>query len=130
MKFPHVSQLQFLKEVRKQFMTEFDYRREAASLRTVHNNLKDNFKEVWENKGLFMKFPHVLWEGCGAAAGRRVLHARHSGDGLHSWHQAAHRHQGPPLSYFHFCISTFVFPLLIAPLAEPLRLVCQASVRR
>ena len=42
----HLAQLQFLKEIRKQFMTEFDYRREAASLRTVHDNLKDKFKEV------------------------------------------------------------------------------------
>ena len=38
-------QVPFLKEVRKQFMTEFDYRREADNLQTVATNLEPYYSD-------------------------------------------------------------------------------------
>ncbi len=39
-------QVPFLREIRKQFMTEFDYEREALSLATVAANIEPHFPEA------------------------------------------------------------------------------------
>lgn len=55
-KIAQPEQLPFLREVRKQFMTEFDYAREARSLQQIADNIEPIFNEV--------RVPHPLPELC------------------------------------------------------------------